>query len=64
MLLLSLVVMGGVALVQLPLGFVPTLDEPEVDVEAPWQGAHPLEGSRACARSGSPSRRRWPRSRA
>lgn len=46
MLLLSLVVLGAVALVQLPLGFVPTLDEPEVDVEAPWLGAHPLEALR------------------
>ncbi len=36
-------VMGAVAVVQLPLGFVPTLDEPEVDIEAPWPGAHPLE---------------------
>src|SRR5688572_10298740 len=46
MLLVSLVVFGAVAVVKLPLGFVPTLDEPEIDVEAPWPGAHPLEALR------------------
>jgi HAE1 family hydrophobic/amphiphilic exporter-1 len=46
MLLLSLVVLGAVALVQLPLGFIPILEEPEVDIEAPFPGAHPLEALR------------------
>lgn len=46
MLLLSLVVLGAVAVVQLPLGFIPILEEPEVDIEAPFAGAHPLEALR------------------
>ncbi|MCO5167387.1 MAG: efflux RND transporter permease subunit [Planctomycetes bacterium] len=46
MLLVSLVVLGAVATVELPLGFVPVLDEPQVNVDAPWPGAHPLEALR------------------
>lgn len=50
MLLLSLMVFGGVAVTRLPLGFVPVLDEPQVDVEAPFPGSHPLEGLRDVGR--------------
>lgn len=46
MLLVSLVVLGAVATVELPLGFVPVLDEPQVNVDAPFPGAHPLEALR------------------
>lgn len=50
MLLLSLMVFGAVAVTRLPLGFVPVLDEPQVDVEAPFPGCHPLEGLRDVGR--------------
>lgn len=49
-LLLCLAVLGGVALLRLPMGFIPLVDEPEVDVEVPWPGCHPLEGLREVAR--------------
>lgn len=42
-LLASLVVLGAVATAKLPLGFVPPLDEPAVDITAPLPGGHPLE---------------------
>ena len=49
-LLLCLAVLGGVATVRLPLGFIPLVEEPEVDVEVPWPGSHPLEGLREVGR--------------
>jgi HAE1 family hydrophobic/amphiphilic exporter-1 len=46
MLLLSLTVLGTVAVFLLPLDFMPVIDEPEIDIEVPFPGAHPLEGLR------------------
>jgi HAE1 family hydrophobic/amphiphilic exporter-1 len=46
MLLLSLMVLGAVAAFRLPLDFMPLIQEPEIDVEVPFQGAHPLEALR------------------
>ena len=46
MLLLSLTVMGTVAVFLLPLDFMPVVNEPEIDIEIPFPGAHPLEALR------------------
>jgi HAE1 family hydrophobic/amphiphilic exporter-1 len=46
MLLLSLTVLGTVAVFMLPLDFMPIINEPEVDMEIPFPGAHPLEALR------------------
>jgi len=46
MLLLSLVVLGTVSLFLLPLDFMPVINEPEVDIEVPFPGSHPLESLR------------------
>ena len=46
MLLLSLTVLGAVAINFLPLGFMPLVAEPEIDVNIPFPGSHPLEGMR------------------
>ncbi len=46
MLLLSLTVMGTVAVFLLPLDFMPVINEPEIDIEIPFPGAHPLEALR------------------
>jgi HAE1 family hydrophobic/amphiphilic exporter-1 len=46
MLLLSLTVLGTVAVFLLPLDFMPVVNEPEIDVEIPFPGAHPLEALR------------------
>ncbi len=43
MLLLSLTVLGTVAVFLLPLDFMPVVNEPEIDIEIPFPGAHPLE---------------------
>lgn len=43
MVLLSLTVLGVVAVFQLPLDFMPMVAEPEVDVEVSFPGSHPLE---------------------
>jgi len=45
-LLASLMVLGAVGFAYLPLDFMPTVDEPEIDVEVPFAGSHPLEGVR------------------
>ncbi len=45
-LLTSLTVLGIVALFQLPLDFMPLVKEPQVDVEVPFPGSHPLESLR------------------
>jgi len=49
MLLLSLTVLGTVAIFRLPLDFMPMIKEPEVDVEVPFPGSHPLETLREVA---------------
>ncbi|MEZ6183970.1 MAG: efflux RND transporter permease subunit [Planctomycetota bacterium] len=43
MLLVSCMVLGTAALFELPLGFMPIVKEPEVDVEANYPGGQPLE---------------------
>ncbi len=48
MLLLSLTVLGTVAVFMLPLDFMPVVNEPEIDIEIPFPGA---TRSRPCARS-------------
>jgi HAE1 family hydrophobic/amphiphilic exporter-1 len=45
-LLVSLIVIGAVAIFDLPLDFMPLVKEPEVDVEVPFPGSHPLEALR------------------
>ncbi|UCF69312.1 MAG: efflux RND transporter permease subunit [Acidobacteriota bacterium] len=49
MLLLSLMVLGAVAVFRLPLDFMPMVAEPEVDVEVPFPGSHPLEALKQVA---------------
>ncbi len=46
MLLLSLTVLGTVAVFLLPLDFMPVVKEPEIDIEIPFPGSHPLESLR------------------
>jgi HAE1 family hydrophobic/amphiphilic exporter-1 len=46
MLLVSLMVLGTVSLFLLPLDFMPVINEPEIDIEVPFPGSHPLEGLR------------------
>ncbi len=46
MLLLSLTVLGAVAIFRLPLDVFPILEEPRVEVEVPFPGSHPLEAVR------------------
>ena len=41
--LLSLMVLGTVAVFELPLAFMPVVEEPQVNVSVPYPGAHPLE---------------------
>jgi len=43
MILLSLVVLGAVALFRLPLDYWPTVEPPVIVVEVPYPGSHPLE---------------------
>ena len=45
-LLVSAMVLGVVAIFQLPLDFMPLVKEPQVDIEAPFPGSHPLESLR------------------
>ncbi|MEW6744728.1 MAG: efflux RND transporter permease subunit [Planctomycetota bacterium] len=49
MLLLSLTVLGAVAVFELPLDFMPMVKEPQIDVEVPFPGSHPLEMLREVA---------------
>ena len=49
MLLVSLMVLGLVALKRLPLEFMPTFAEPEIDITASLPGSHPLEALRDVA---------------
>ena len=46
MLLVCLSVLGAVAVTHLPLGFMPVIDEPEIDINVTFPGSHPLEGLR------------------
>ncbi len=46
MLLVSLMVLGAVAITDLPLDFLPLVKEPEIDVTVPFPGSHPLEALR------------------
>ncbi|MBZ0113634.1 MAG: efflux RND transporter permease subunit, partial [Thermoanaerobaculia bacterium] len=46
MLLLSLMVLGTVAIFQLPLDFLPTIEPPYVNVSVGYPGSHPLENLR------------------
>ena len=46
MLLLCLTVLGVVAVTQIPISFMPTINQPEVDVNVPNPGSHPLENLR------------------
>ena len=43
MLLVCLMVLGVVAIFRLPLDFLPIVAEPEIDIEVPFSGSHPLE---------------------
>jgi HAE1 family hydrophobic/amphiphilic exporter-1 len=47
MLLLSLMVLGTVAIFELPLDFMPTVEPPFVLVEVSYPGSHPLENLRS-----------------
>ncbi|MFT7462275.1 MAG: HAE1 family hydrophobic/amphiphilic exporter-1 [Pseudohongiellaceae bacterium] len=49
MLLLSLMVMGSVAIFRLPIDFLPLMAEPEIDIEVAFPGSHPLETLREVA---------------
>lgn len=49
MLLLCMMVLGVVAVFRLPLDFMPVILEPEIDVEVPFPGSHPLETLRDIA---------------
>ena len=63
MLLLSLTVLGTVAVFLLPLDFMPVVNEPEIDIEIPFPGSHPLEALREVidrARRGRLARRDFP----
>ena len=50
MVLVCVTVLGAVALFYLPLGFMPVVQEPEVDINVPYPGSHPLEGLRQVVR--------------
>ena len=49
MLLLCMMVVGTIAVFRLPLDFLPLFSEPEIDVEVPFPGSHPLETLREVA---------------
>ena len=46
MLLLCLTVLGVVAVTQIPISFMPSINEPEIDISIPNPGSHPLENLR------------------
>ena len=46
MFLVSLMVLGFVAIFRLPLDFMPAVEEPGIEIEVPFPGSHPLEGLR------------------
>lgn len=49
MLLVCLMVLGVVAVFRLPLDAMPIIVEPEIDIEVPYPGSHPLEALRSVA---------------
>ena len=49
MLLVCLMVLGAIAVFKLPLDFLPLEAEPEIDIEVPFPGGHPLETLREVA---------------
>ena len=49
MLLICMMVLGIIAVFRLPLDFMPVILEPEIDVEIPFAGSHPLETLRDLA---------------
>ncbi|MCP3980000.1 MAG: efflux RND transporter permease subunit [bacterium] len=46
MMLICITVLGAVAVFHLPLGLLPIVNEPEIDISVPFPGAHPLEALR------------------
>ncbi|MDX1388316.1 MAG: efflux RND transporter permease subunit, partial [Acidobacteriota bacterium] len=50
MILVGLMVFGIVSIYRLPLAFWPEVAEPEIDIEVPYRGSHPLEGLKDVAR--------------
>ena len=46
MLLVCLTVLGTVAVTQIPVSFMPSINEPEIDIRVPNPGSHPLENLR------------------
>ncbi len=50
MILVSLVVLGGVALTRLPLAFLPEVEEPQLFVILPWDSASPEQVERMVVR--------------
>ncbi len=46
MLLVCLTVLGVVAVTEIPISFLPTINEPEIDIGVPNPGSHPLENLR------------------
>ena len=50
MILVSLVVLGGVALVKLPLAFLPDVEEPQLFVRIPYNNASPEQVERMIVR--------------
>ncbi len=50
MILISLVVLGGVALTRLPLAFLPEVEEPQLFVILPWNSASPEQVERMVVR--------------
>lgn len=49
MLLVCLTVLGVIAIFRMPLDFLPLEPEPEIDIEVPFSGSHPLETLREIA---------------
>ena len=50
MIIVSLVVLGGVALYRLPLAFMPEVEEPRLFVRMPWENASPEQVERMIVR--------------
>jgi HAE1 family hydrophobic/amphiphilic exporter-1 len=50
MVLVCMTVLGTVAIAYLPIGFMPIVQEPEIDVNVPFPGSHPLEALREVVR--------------
>ena len=50
MVLISLIVLGGVALIRLPLAFMPDITEPQLFVQLPYQNASPEQVERMIVR--------------